>query len=155
MVENFKMFEYYISKQEQILNQLLDKINLSGKDSLSKKELSFLDNYPNEELSIEEKDEDHELSIKNKTNFKDDLFEFQLSDIDIDDISNDIIISGDFIYNNISLYGYFIINQETTQIFPYFYDDNKNTIYDIVNGYEEKVYDFLENIYLDLTKNNN
>lgn len=150
MLVKFKMFEYYISKQEQILNQLLDKINKNGKNSLSKEELSFLDNYPNEELSNET---DKKIVIKNKKQFSDELFEFFLTDIDIDSYTNDVIITGDFHFKSIIISGYFIVNQETEQIFPYFYDDMKNTIYDIAEGYEENVYNFLESIYFDLTKN--
>jgi hypothetical protein len=143
------MFEYHISKQERILNQLLDKINKNGKNSLSKKELSFLDNYPNEELS----NKSDKIVIKNKKQFSDELFEFFLTDIDIDSFTKDIIITGDFYYKNKKISGYFIVNQETEQIFPYFYDDMENTIYDIAKGYEDNVYNFLENIYFDLTKN--
>jgi len=151
MLVKFKMFEYYTNKQEQILNQLLDKINKNGKNSLSKEEMSFLDNYPNEELLYSDKDDN--IVINNRKHFSDELFEFFLSDIDIDSHTNDVIISGDFHFQKLSISGYFIVNQESEQIFPYFYDDMKNTIYDIAEGYEEKVYNFLESIYFDLTKN--
>lgn len=150
MLVKYKMFEYYINKQEQILNQILDKINKDGKNSLSKKELSFLDNYPNEKLLTDDKAE--KIIIKNKKYFSDELFEFYLTDIDIDSYTNDIIITGDFYFKNVILSGYFIVHQESKQIFPYFYDDMKNTIYDIAKGYEENVYNFLENIYFDITK---
>jgi len=149
------MFEYNISKQEQILNMLLDKINKSGRNSLSQKELSFLKNYPNE--TIENDKEGNEVligsPISNKIFSSDSgYFEFRLSDIDIETISNDIIISGYMSFpNNNVIQGYFLVNQVTQVIFPYFIKNDKNA-YDFTNNNNDDFYSFLEEIYFELSK---
>ena len=152
MIDKFKMFEY-VSRKEEVLNQLLDKINKGGKESLSKVELTFLNQYPDGNLENDISNND----IPNNDKIFDDLFfTFTLKDIDKETISNDFIISGDMYFKKVGILvsGYFIINLTTNQIFPYFNNVNGETAYDHAHGDEDSFHAFLELIYFDLTKNN-
>ena len=145
MITLFKLFE----SQETILNDLLDKIQQFGKESLSSNEINFLNDYPNTELIDDDKDE---ITKKSLSSYSSDNFSFELSSTDIDELSNTFIISGEmlFIYEdkqNITIKGYFVINMETYQSFPYFNGIDGETAYDYASGHEEEFYDFLEEIY--------
>jgi len=153
MITKFKLFE----TQETILNSILDKIQQYGKDSLSSDEMNFLNNYPNGKIEDDEDNYENGTSTK-PTGIKtcsSEHFWFVLYDTDIDDISNSFIVSGRMIFmvaEKNELEGYFVVNQETHQIFPYFQGPNGETAYDYVVGYEDEFYDFLEEIY-DRNKN--
>jgi len=148
MILKFKIFE----NKETILNIILDKIQEYGKNSLSSDELNFLKEYPNGKLEISDKKETFEKSSKRGEKFHSENFEFEFLSSDFDEISNSFIISGvmyfkEETFKTFSLNGYFLINQETHQIFPYFQGPNDETAFDYASGHEEEFYDFLEEIY--------
>ena len=149
MIIDFKIFE----SQETILNDLLDKIQQFGKDSLSPNEMNFLNDYPNTELVDDEDDYiDNELPKNNFSTYSTDNFSFSLIKINEDELTNTFIISGEMIFmysdkENIKIDGYFVVNMETYQIFPYFNNLDGKTAYDYASGNEEEFYNFLEEIY--------
>jgi len=142
MILNFKLFE----NKENILNDILDKIQQYGKDSLSSDELNFLKNYPDADLETTNPEPEKKPETIGEI-FKSKHFEFEFLSSDLDVLSNTFIISGIMYFNKVKIEGYFLINQETYQIFPYFNDIDGNTAYDYASGYEEEFYDFLEKIY--------
>ena len=141
MILNFKLFE----NKEDILNDILDKIQQYGKDSLSSDELNFLKNYPNADL--ETKPEQRQTAERIGEIFKSEHFEFEFLSSDLDELSNSFIISGIMYFNKQKIEGYFLVNEMTYQIFPYFTDVEGYTAYDYASGYEDEFYDFLEEIY--------
>ena len=147
MIIDFKIFE----SQETILNDLLDKIQQFGKESLSPNEMNFLNDYPNTEL-IDEEDDISYIPEVEKSSYSTENFQFELSNTDIDELTNTFIVSGEmlFIYDdkkNIAVNGYFVVNMETYQSFPYFTGLNGETAYDYASGHEEEFTDLLEEIY--------
>jgi len=95
MITNFKLFE----NQTDILNDLLDKIQLKGKDSLTPNELNFLNEYPNGTLEQEEEiiQNDSDFTYVEKpglSSYSTENFWFEMNGSDIDEISNTFIISG-------------------------------------------------------------
>ena len=182
MITDFKLFE----NQETILNNILDKIQEFGKDSLTSNELNFLEDYPNSKLEnddvlnqetiqsrldnlstdlsnelskVDDEDDDYPeydgswIQNKGKSSYSSrEHFWFELSDTENDELTNTFIISGEMLFmyqdkKNIAIKGYFIINQETQQIFPYFNGPDGETTYDYASGNEDELYDLLDKIY--------
>ena len=153
MITNFKLFE----NQTDILNDLLDKIQLKGKDSLTPNELNFLNEYPNGTLEQEEEiiQNDSDFTYVEKpglSSYSTENFWFEMNGSDIDEISNTFIISGNMLFmvenhERIGIEGYFVVNQETHQIFPYFNGPDGETAFDYTFGHEDEFFDFMESIY--------
>jgi len=154
MITNFKIFEAYSSKKEEILNFILDKIQKDGKDSLSADELNYLKEYPDGDVELYdekvEKVDDIVSSEKTLKTFSDDFFKFDLYHLRKADLTNSILIIGKLFFpNNKIVKGSFEVNLDTQQIQPSFYLDEE-TAYDIVKGHEYELDNFLENTFLEI-----
>ena len=155
MIIDFRIFEKHISKKEKILNNLLDKINKQGKKSLTSNELDFLNNYSSKDAL---------KYLKNKNvlkTFKDENFQFELSDIEYNNITNDLILYGYMFFISTSennykykIKGYMLMNQTTGTIFPYFSEDENKNAYDYCENYQYEFDNFINSIYQEITENN-
>ena len=112
------------------------------------------DEYDNRNLEDIWNDEDYWEKESNPTlsTYSTENFWFNLKKTDEDELSNTFIISGEMVFiktgdNNIKIDGYFVVNMETHQTFPYFMGSDGETVYDYAAGNEQEFDDFLEMIY--------
>jgi len=145
MITNFKIFE----NQEHILNNILDKIQQSGKDSLDSQELNFLDDYPNGKI---ESNDNKPVSEKTLKKFTSENFEFILTNIETDELSRTMFIHGTMYFPADIIKGYIAISLETYSVVPYFFDQLGRSSYEITEGIEYEFDDFINEIYETLEK---
>jgi len=165
MIVFFKIFEQYVSKKENILNQILDKIQKYGKSELTTDELDFLSKYPNGSMDFLQKDVVKVKDAKTiKKSFEDYGFEFNLKQTKFEDISNTFMIYGILKFpNGKEMDGSFEVNLETQMIHNHFSELNDDIDFDNVVDVDddddeftnagENVYeldDFLYNIFYEI-----
>ena len=126
-----------------------DQLDRLGDDLAQ--QLSEIDFNEEDDDDVKEYDGSY-IQGKGISSYSTENFWFELRNTDVDEISNTFIISGGMLFmykdkKNIAIEGYFTINMETFQTFPYFIGPDNETAYDYAAGHEEEFYDFLEEIY--------
>jgi hypothetical protein len=159
MIKKFKKYKLLLESIDDRLNQILDKINDRGMESLSGEELKFLNSFK----SGKEKEVDVEIS---RTHFKDDLFQLKIHEIE--DFGDEMIIKSTIYVPDIEFNGEIIEGKldgdiqyykETGLTSPDFYREVKIgrseyllSIFDFCEGYEYELDNFIDYVVSELQK---
>lgn len=135
-------FNKFLNESQEIVDNILDKINQYGIDKLTKKEKEYLDKFSRgEDLS-----DYNENNLKGKS-FVSDLmgippFEFIYDKTEFDDDS--VKHYGDFIFNNETFTGYISCNLNGDYEYAQFFnpDDYETDLYTVAEGLEHEIDNF-------------
>lgn len=140
--------------EDRILDNILDKIGLSGKDNLTDLEKQYLDKYSKGQSTKGVQDE------MNKKEYSDEIGPYEARIIlkDVEDVEDQVTELGNYqrwngtLYVGDKEYDGFIGFKNGDYLHGYFQSDDNSDIYTDLNGLEYEIDQFCENAFYSLVK---